>query len=202
MKKLAVIATALTLAACAGTPVPPAVPPSDFSTRPAIAETGFAETVVVQDFPLERSELRAWLADGNKIIAAMDGGEDFAGPVDEVYFDGTWPEPGSTRRVELSDGHYVLERVINNAPAAFEYQIWNMTNEVGNNVDYVHGIQAFEPLEQGGTRLTWTYKVMPNAGFKRPFVQRTVNKHVKPMLRGALETVAADANNLVQDKVN
>jgi len=199
MKKLAILAAALTLAACAGTPAPPAVPPSDFSLRPEIGETGFAKTVIVQDFPLERAKLREWLQDGNKVVAAMDGGEDIAGPVDAVYFDGEWPKEGATRRVELSDGHYVLERVMSNSPAAFEYQIWNMTNQVGNNVDYVHGIQAFAPLSEGGTRMTWTYKVQPNAGFKRPFVQRFVTKKVEPMLRGALETLAVDANELVAE---
>lgn len=196
MRTLLLIATASIITACSSTPAPPAVPPSDFSTKPAITGKGYAQTVIVQDFPMERAALRAWLEDGNKVVAAMDGGEDFAGPVDAVYFEGEWPSTGATRRVELSDGHFVLEKVLSNTEAAFEYQIWNATNEVGKNVSYVHGIQAFEPLSDSETRMTWTYKVKPNAGFKRPFVQRFVNNQMQPMLSGALTTLAEDAQDL------
>lgn len=198
MRTLTLIATVSILTACTGAPQPPAVPPSDFSTQPILSGKGYAQTVIVQDFPMGRAALREWLQDGNKVVAAMEGGDDFAGPVDAVYFTGDWPEAGATRRVELSDGHYVLEKVLSNTDAAFEYQIWNATNKVGKNVSYVHGIQAFEPLSESETRMTWIYKVKPNAGYKRPFVRRFVNKQMQPMLSGALTRLAEDAEGLIQ----
>lgn len=199
MKRLIVTLSATGLVACASALPPPAVPPSDFSSRPAIENKGFAETVIVQDFPQDRSELRAWLMEGNKVLAAMKGPEGFAGPVDTVYFDGEWHKTDATRRVELSDGHFVLEKVLSNTEAAFEYQIWGMTGAVKNNVEYIHGIQAFEQLPEGGTRMTWSYKVKPNSGLKKPFVQRYVNKNIEPMLSGALTTLASDANDLYEN---
>ena len=196
MKKLILTLSVLALTACASAVPPPAVPPSDFSTRPALADNGYASAVIVQDFPQDRPELRAWLEDGNKVLGAMKGPEGFAGPVDAVYFDRVWPRTGATRRVELSDGHFVLEEVLSNTEAAFEYQIWGMTGQVKNNAEHIHGIQAFEQLPEGGTRMTWSYKVKPTSGLKKPFVQRYVNKNIEPMLSGALTTLAAEANAL------
>lgn len=195
MKKIIVTFSVLALTACASAVPPPAVPPSDFSAQPALADEGYASTVVVQDFPQDRASLRAWLEEGTKVLDAMKPPEGFAGPVDSVYFEGEWPKAGATRRVELSDGHFVLEKVLTNTPAAFEYQIWNLTSAVGRDVDHIHGVQAFEPLPDGGTRMSWTYKVKPNAGFKKFFVQRTVDKNIEPVLRNALTTLAADAKN-------
>ena len=195
MKKLIIALSAIVLIGCASALPPPAVPPSDFSTRPALDDKGFAKAVIVQDFPQDRPELRAWLKDGNKVFGAMKGPEGFAGPVDTVYFDGVWPETGATRRVELSDGHFVLEEVLSNTEEAFEYQIWGMTGETRRNAEYIHGVQAFEQLPAGGTRMTWSYKVMPTSGLKKPFVQRFVNKNIEPMLSGALTTLAADARD-------
>lgn len=202
MRTLLALAASSLLIACSGPPAPPSVAPSDFSTRPALVEKGYAQTVVVQDFPMEISDLRAWLMDGNKVVAAMDGGGRIAGPKEAVYFDGEWPNPGATRRIELTDGHYVLEKVLVNTAEAFEYQIWGMTSAVGNNVEHVHGIQAFETLPNGRTRMTWTYKVKPNAGFKRPFVQRFVNNNIEPMLSGALNSLRIQADKYVAEQVS
>lgn len=185
------------LAACAATVDPPKIPPSDVTNYPELATEGYAETTVIGDYPLALSDLRTWLMDGNKIVAEMEPTDNIAKPVDIVYFTGEWPNPGATRRVEMSDGHFVLERVLSNAPEKFEYQIWGLTNAAGKNVDHIHGIQAFSPLDEGGTRLTWSYRVKPNAGFKKPFVQRFVNQDVTPFLTQAVENTVALAERTV-----
>lgn len=132
---------AAALAACS-TVEPPETPPSDVTSFPPLVDGGYASTTIQGDFPMPLEETRAWLADGNKIVALMESTENIAKPVDTVYFTGDWPEAGATRRVELEDGHFVLERVISNVPEQFEYQIWAMTNAAGQNVDHIHGIQA------------------------------------------------------------
>lgn len=187
---LVTLSTAL-IPACSSNPAPPAVPPSDVTAYPALRDSGYAETTLVSDFPMPPTEFRAWVEVGNKFVAAMDGEGSIAKPVDTVYLTGDWPEVGATRRVELSDGHYVLERVVDNQPSRFEYQIWNITSGAGSNVDHVHGVQQFDTNAAGGTRLTWSYRVMPDAGFKRPFVSRFVKNEIRPFLQGSLDTMQA-----------
>ena len=182
------------LAACSSTVTPPAIPPSDVTTFPALSDGGYASTTVTGLYPMGLAETRAWIADGNKIVAEMEPTENIAKPSDIVYLTGDWPEPGATRRVEMTDGHFVLERVLSNTDDRFEYQIWGLTSAAGRNVEHVHGIQAFEELADGTTQLTWTYKVKPDAGFKRPFVQRFVNKDITPFLTQAVENTVALAN--------
>lgn len=199
MRKSILISTfiAATLTACGGTTEPPSIPPSDVTTYPALAEGGYASTTVTGDYPMALTDLRAWLSDGNKIVAEMESTDNIAKPVETVYLTGNWPEDGATRRVKLEDDHFVLERVVSNTPASFQYQIWNLTAPAGKSVDHIHGIQAFEALDDEITRLTWTYKVKPDAGFKKPFVQRFVNNDVTPFLSMAVENTVALANEAV-----
>lgn len=180
------------LAACS-TVEPPSTPPSDFSTYPDLADKGYAETTITRDFPMELTELRSFLDEDNRIVANFEPTDTISMPVDTVYFDGTWPEVGATRRVEQDDGHFVLERVLVSQSDRFEYQIWGFTGTVGNNVDHVHGVMEFVPLDDGQTRMNWSYKVMPNAGFKRFLVQRFVNKEITPFLTTSLDKTLEQA---------
>ena len=186
-----VIATVI-LAACSSIE-PPSTPPTDFSTYPALADSGYAETTISRDFPMELTTLRAFLDEGNRIVANFEPTESIAMPVDTVYFDGEWPDVGATRRVEQEDGHFVLERVLVSQPDRFEYQIWGFTGAVGNNVDHVHGVMEFIPLGDDQTRMNWSYKVKPNAGWKRPLVQRFVNRQITPFLTTSIDKTLEQA---------
>ena len=127
------------------------------TTYPALAEKGYAETIVTGTFPMNLETLRLWLEEDNKMVNQMEATENIAKPVKTVPLSGVWPVPGAARRVELSDGHFVLERIVSNTPERFEYQIWGMTQAAGRNVDHIHGVQAFEELSDGSTQLTWSY---------------------------------------------
>lgn len=193
--KVSVVAASVALVACAGNVAPPSIPPSDVNSAPEISGGPYAtyETVRVFDAPLE--PLRRYIADGNKIVAAMEETDNIKKPVDVVVLSGTWPEVGAVRRLEFSDGHYTLERVLENAfPTLFRYQVWDFTAAAGNNLDYAVGQQAWEVLPDGRSQLTWTYSLRANAGFKRPFVQRFVNNDMRPLMENALDTVQAQAN--------
>lgn len=187
------------LVAC-GAVEPPSLPPSDFSTSPALSESGYASTTITRDFPMELSELRSFLDEGNRIVANFEPTESISMPVDTVYFDGQWPEVGATRRVEQDDGHFVLERVLISQPDRFEYQIWGFTGAVGNNVDHVHGVMEFVPIGERETRMNWSYRVKPNAGFKRPLVQRFVNKEIEPFLTGSIDKTLEQARERVESE--
>ena len=187
-------------------PTPTDVPPPDYVLPEGSAASAFATHTVVTDFDLSPAELEAYLFrsdDPNRfgpVVKAFQETDQIKKPVEAVYFEGDWPEVGARRRVRLSDGHYALERVIINEPQGrFAYQIWGYTTKTGNNVDYIIGDQRFEALTpseerpDGGSRMTWSYHVRPNAAWKRPLIQSFVDGNVAPFLDGAMERVAADA---------
>ena len=125
----------------------------------------------------------------------MEETDNIKKPVDVVVLSGNWPEEGAVRRLEFSDGHYTLERVIeNDFPTLFHYQVWDFTTAAGNNLDYAIGQQVWEEMESGQSKLTWTYSLRPNAGYKRFFVQRFVDNDMQPLMDNALDKVQAQAN--------
>lgn len=195
MRKIILSGLALTLVACAGTVAPPDVLPSDVTTYPEITNKGYASHIVVQEFNVPREWLRNWLNEDTHFVNAMEETENIKKPVEITILSGTWPEPGATRRVVLSDGHATLERVIqNDYPGLFQYQIWGLTSKAGQNLSYVLGTQIYEPINDGaGTRLNWTYALKPDAGFKKPFVSRFVNSDIRPFLDNAAAKVARQA---------
>ncbi|MEM0985512.1 MAG: hypothetical protein AAGJ32_04640 [Pseudomonadota bacterium] len=181
--------------ACTGTVAPPSEPPQYTGSAPDLTGGRYAvyETERIFDAPLE--PLRAFIEDGNKIVAAMEETDNIKKPVDVVVLSGTWPEEGSVRRLEFSDGHYTLERVLeNDFPTLFRYQVWDFTAAAGNNLDYALGQQAWERLPDGRSKLTWTYSLKPNAGYKRFFVQRFVNNDMRPLMENALDVVKVQAD--------
>ena len=188
-------AAAIILSACAGTVSPPTAPPEYTGSAPDLSGGKYAvyETERVFQAPLE--SLREYIADGNKIVSAMEETDNIKKPIDVVVLSGTWPEQDAVRRLEFSDGHYTLERVLeNNFPGAFRYQVWNFTAAAGNNLDYALGEQTWTSLPDGTTKLTWTYSLKPNAGYKRFFVQRFVDNDMRPLMDNALDTVKAQAD--------
>ena len=184
-----------TFSACASNVAPPSEPPSYVGTAPEVKDGRYAvyETSRIFNAPLE--PLRLFIEDGNKIVAAMDETENIKKPVDVVVLSGTWPEEGSVRRLEFSDGHYTLERVLKNEfPTLFRYQVWDFTAASGKHLDYALGQQAWKVLPDGTSQLTWTYKLRPNAAFKRPIAQRFINTDMKPLMENALDVVVKQAN--------
>lgn len=188
------IAASLSLTAC-GDNSPPETPPTNTANYPEITEGKYAvyETERVFNAPLV--PLRRFIEDGNKIVAAMEETDRIKKPVDVVVLEGTWPEEGSVRRVELSDGHFAMERVlVNDFPTLFRYQVWDFTAAAGNNLDYAIGQQSWEVLDNGQSKLTWTYSLRPNAGYKRVFAQRFVDNDMRPLMENALDTVKDQAD--------
>jgi len=192
---IATLCSILILSSCSSTQAPPDVPPAYTGAFPEITEGRYAtyETTRIFNAPLE--PLRLFIEDGNKIVAAMEETDNIKKPVDVVVVSGNWPEEGAVRRLEFSDGHYTLERVVkNDFPTLFRYQVWDFTAAAGNNLDYAVGQQAWEEIESGQSKLTWTYSLRPNASYKRFFVQRFVDNDLQPLMDNALNTVQAQAN--------
>ena len=192
MKRL-VLAAAL-LAACAGNPTPPATAPTALSAAPALQEDGYATVVITDTFPGTPAEARAFLDTDQRLLKAMPDTERIARPVGSTLLEGSrWPEAGAARVLEFSDGHYAFERVTDFSPERFAYQVWGFTGPNAANVGHIHGIQELTDAGDGTSIFTWTYKVLPSAGWKRPFVQRFVDSDVRELLETATRSVAAEA---------
>lgn len=193
---MTIAGAALVFAAC-GSAAPPAVPPSDTASYPALRDGGYASTTLSAEFAVPRPWLRAWLRDTGALTRNLESTDAIARPMEAEVLEGEWYEPGSFRRLTLEDGHYVLERIVDTTPERLEYQIWAFTNTAGRNLDHIQGIQTFSEVgdEAGGDRtaFTWTYAAFPDAGFKRPFVQRFVNREVRPYLQASLDATVAEA---------
>lgn len=192
MKRLALAAAAL-LAACAADPVPPATAPT-MTPPPTLQDDGYAELVIRADFPGTPAEVRAFLDEDNKLLYAMPDTERIARPVSYDLAKGEeWMATGSERVMKFSDDHYAFERVIEYSPTRFSYQVWGFTGANAANVDHIHGEQQLVADPDGGTDFIWTYRVMPTAGWKKPFVQRFVDSDVRELLQTATDRVAAQA---------
>ena len=192
---LAALFCAAALAACAADPVPPATAPTTLTTPPALQDDGYAELVIRADFPGTPAEVRAFLDEDNKLLYAMPDTERIARPVSYDLTKGEqWMATGSERVMKFSDDHYAFERVIGYAPENFSYQVWGFTGANAANVDHIFGEQRLAPDPDGdGTDFIWTYRVMPTAGWKKPFVQRFVDSDVRELLQTATDRVAAQA---------
>ena len=211
MRKPLLLATialiAAPLAACGDRP-PPAEPIAfDGTVPPVEADADYASFTLERDFDVPRDVLMPWMTETTRMVDAMEETENIKKPVAIDILSGTWPEDGSVRRVTLSDGHQTLERVVRNGlPERFEYQIWNFTTSAGGNLDYALGTQVWSEVDADGdgaddeTRLTWTYALLPDAGFKRRFVQDFVDNDIEPFLTGAADRVVAQAERELAER--
>jgi len=180
------------LTAC-GSVEPPSTPPSDKTSFPPLADSGFASYTTVRTFPLPIAQSKTWFETDARIVKAMESTENIAKPVGIVVLEGIWPEAGSVRRVELSDGHFTMERVIEHDEDTFSYQIWGLTSAAGQNIEQVYGEQSWTNLPNGQSQLSWSYNLKPNAAYKKPFVKKFVKSDITPFLDTALDKVMKDA---------
>ncbi|MEM7487919.1 MAG: SRPBCC family protein [Pseudomonadota bacterium] len=189
MRASFVIATLALLAACseAGPPsIPPTAPPP-----PEVATTGFVRAQATATVPMSVPELRAFMA-ANPLIDFLEPTDNIAPPVASQVLSGTWPQPGATRWLRLSDGHYVVERVLQNNPDLFRYQIFLFTNSVGRGVDQIVGEQRFLAQPDGSTRIEWDYDVKARNALTRLFVRQQIDE-IDAYITGGLDGLAAAA---------
>ncbi|MGF1543889.1 MAG: SRPBCC family protein [Parvularculaceae bacterium] len=103
---------------------------------------------------------------------------------------------GAARRLTLADGHYVIERVLENRPDFFKYQVWVFTNAAGRGVDQIVGEQRFTETADGVT-FEWTYNIKPKNALTRIFVRRVANRDIRPFLQNGIDGFAAAARDRV-----
>ena len=181
------------LAGCSEPSIP--TEPPELTAPPEIATSGFLTAYTEQTIAMAAEDVRAFL-DERPIIDFLMPTENIANPVESEVVKGVWPNPGAFRWLKLSDGHYVMERVIENGADVFRYQVFVFTNATGRGVEQIVGEQRFVPVE-GGTRIEWTYNVLPTNFVTRLFVRQSMEEIQSYISRG-LEGFAAAANASVE----
>jgi len=182
MRNFLAIFSLLYLVACANSG-PPESPPA-LLDPPEVATSGF-ETIFIQEtIPITLTQLRAFM-EKKPVISFLQPTENISNPVDSKVLKGTWGEPEAVRWLRLADGHYVIERILENKPELFRYQVFVFTNAAGRGVEQIVGEQRFIPVD-GGTRFEWTYKILPKNFFTRIFIRRQIEE-VENYLSSGLE---------------
>jgi hypothetical protein len=134
---------------------------------PPAYESGLHLTSAVRQYiAVPRAVFLQWAArtpldqvlPGTRLIAAVERTEPVLG---------TYPEPGSIRRVILADGSHALEVIHHTSEEAFQYQVWGFT--AAPFIKYARC--AFYYTEQGeGCLVDWRYESRPRAILFAPLV--------------------------------
>lgn len=180
---------AIILTGC-GKPSIPTEPPA-LTPPPDVATSGFLTAYTEQTIALPVSALRAFMEE-EPLTSFLEPTENIANPVASEVIRGDWPEPGAYRWLRLADGHYVVERILQNEEDFFRYQVFIFTNATGRGVEQIVGEQRFVPVA-GGTRFEWTYNVVPTNFVTRQFVRRSMDE-IETYISGGLRGFAAAAN--------
>ncbi|MEM6912467.1 MAG: hypothetical protein AAF511_00675 [Pseudomonadota bacterium] len=173
---------------------PPDTPPP-YVDPPEVATDGFVTTVSTVDVPMSVEDFRAFLL-VSPFIDFLEPTETIFPPRGEEVLQGTWLTVGAVRRLRLADGHYVIERVLENEPEIFRYQVWVFTNDAARGVEQIVGEQRFIRLDENLTRFEWSYKVKPASFLTRPFVKRT-QPELQRFMDGGTHALAAAVNEAV-----
>ena len=193
--RYSLIAFTALLASCTSAITPPETPPV-YSEPPPLAETGYISIVTSADIPMSVADLREFLLE-QPFISFLEPTETISPPVAEETLRGDWLTPGAVRRLQLGDGHYVIERVLENDPELFSYQAWVFTNAAARGVDHILGEQRFIALGSDEMRFEWTYNIKPRSAITAFFVRRQIPELTEFMEAGT-EAMAMAAREAAQ----
>ncbi|MCU1416863.1 MAG: hypothetical protein JWP32_1037 [Schumannella sp.] len=105
---------------------------------------------------------------------------------------GGWDAVGQTRKLTLSDGSTVIERVkVVDAPRSFAYQLTDFTGFFGSLVAFADAEWDFDAAVEG-TRIRWryTYHAQPKRGWiVRALVRVFFARYMKKVLPGLIDEV-------------
>ncbi len=189
LRILPLIVLTLTLAACSG----PTEPPLAHDPPPLAAEDRYITHVEGASFAGSLAEIRAFMEDPG-VLSFTEPTPRIPGIVEITPLDGTFPDTGATRRLAFADGSFVVERVVQNRPGLFQYQVWNLTSGSGRAVDHILGAFRYEPRDDGTIEVIWTYRILPRFGLVRPFVRSFVENDIAPFMESGLDGAAAAFN--------
>lgn len=188
-KIIAAMSLTVLLAACSAS-APPTSPP-EWRAPPPVTTTGFLTAYAEEEVSLTVPELRKFMEE-QPLITFLEPTKNISNPVETEIIRGTWPEPNATRRLKLADGHYIIERVVENRADFFKYQLFIFTNATSRGVEQVVGEQRFIATEDGA-KFEWTYNVLPKNFVTRQIVRRSMPE-IESYITGGLSRFAAAVN--------
>jgi hypothetical protein len=189
---LLALCLAVILAGCSQPSIPTEPPAS--TEPPEVATSGFLTAYAEQTIAMSVADVRAFMEE-QPLTSFLQPTENIANPVEDEVIQGMWPNPGAHRWLRLADGHYIIERILENEEDFFKYQVFVFTNATGRGVEQIVGEQRFVPVD-GGTRFEWTYNVLPTNFVTRQFVRRSMDE-IETYIANGLEGFAAAANAAV-----
>ncbi|MEX3016463.1 SRPBCC family protein [Gymnodinialimonas hymeniacidonis] len=136
-------------------------------------------------------------SDEGSVLAFVQQTDRIAGIGDEIPIEGTFPDVGALRILELTDGSRVTERVVENTEARFAYQIWGFTAPAARPIDHIHGYFSYEARDEETTEVVWTYAVAPRVFWARPFIQGFLDNDFGPFMHSGLSGSAEAFNATV-----
>ncbi|WP_120003846.1 SRPBCC family protein [Nesterenkonia muleiensis] len=197
-----IIGSALALSLGAGAwwfLTPPLSPLSYPGERPALQQEGYVSTTHLVFIDTAPETVYTWANDPSlnleDLVEFEDGTPAVVGTQPLMGSEQIGERAGFRRRVEFEDGHYLAEEMLVDSPERFQYMIWGFTRPT-QRVAVDHGVAEFRYLPEGdGTRLSWTYSLMPTTGLLRSAVESFVEQTMDPMMEATLEAIREGAES-------
>lgn len=162
-------------------------PPAYDGPRPDPYRPGYVSRAQAIRIAATPEQVLAWNAE-QSLEDAVDFESRFPAVVETEPLRGDWvpgDRVGDRRRVRFSDGSFLAEEVLIDTPETFRYLIWGFTARLRFAVR--QGRAEFRHLpDQCGTRVEWTYALLPTTPVLRPVVGQFLHRVMTPMMTTTL----------------
>ncbi len=188
---IAILICAALLQACAIQP--PKTAPG-LSDPPAMVQDEYYVThQVSRTVNWDRVSVRRWL-EKEQLITFFPKDMELPSVVGQTPMRGNWGENGAIRRVELNDGHFAFDHILNNRyPDVFQYQVYGFTNLAGRISEYVYAEIKYEETKPNVTEIVWTYRMRPKSSLTKPVVQFFITRRLAPYMEAGMTNMARAA---------
>jgi hypothetical protein len=179
------------LTACSA--APPAQAPG-LAEPPAIAQDeNYVTHVSTRTVNWDRVSFRRWL-EREQLVSFFPKDMGIAGVKSTTPMRGTWGQNNAIRRVELEDGHYAFDFIVNNRyPDVFQYQVYGLTNDLGRVAEYVRAELKYSEDKPGVTTLQWTYAARPKSAITKSLLDNAMKNRIAPYMEAGMTNMAAAA---------
>jgi hypothetical protein len=164
--------------------------------RPTIERDADYETVTVEsDLAVPLNRVLGWFAEigAPQFPSFMTGTPVVSGTARSESLIGSWRKVGDRRRIVFADGKSAIEEItVDQKPQLFQYEMWNLTNDMGRYITYGLANFSLSGSDQG-THLRWTYSFRPLAWPDGWFISRVVHEDFRQFMEATMAAMQARA---------
>jgi hypothetical protein len=164
--------------------------------RPTIERDASYETVTVEsDLAVPLNRFPGWFTEigAPQLPSFMTGTSAVSGVARSEALIGSWRKVGDRRRIVFADGKSAIEEItVDQKPQLFQYEMWNLTNDMGRYITYGLADFSFSGGDQG-THIRWTYSFRPLAWPDGWFISRAVHEDFRQSMEATLAAMEAKA---------